>query len=84
MNRHGFERFAVDEQVVDARRHETLETVFGGNDAALDSGEIRAQPIDQVRLDGVFDDRVAIAIDSGEMILERRLVYRAPARYSNL
>jgi hypothetical protein len=62
VDRDALEALAVDQQVVDAERVGPLEAVAGRPDVQLplQAVEVLEQPVHELRLDGVLDDRVAV------------------------
>jgi hypothetical protein len=65
VNRDRLEDLAAREQVVDANGAEALEDVFARGDAllSLDAREVHLQGVEQIDLDRVAHDRVAVARD---------------------
>ena len=60
---------AVHQQVVDADGAGALEEVVGGHDAELDfeAAKVVVEGVDEVGLDGVLDNRVALLGDEPDM-----------------
>jgi hypothetical protein len=60
----------VDQQVVGPNRGLALERVVGGNEIGGEPSVILEKGVDQTHRDGVFEDRVAVGFDPGEMRFE--------------
>ena len=65
-------RLTVGEEVVDPRGRGALEGVVAGSGAELsfESGEVLGQFVEQRRVDGVLEDRVAVGLDPVEVLVE--------------
>ena len=72
MHRDLLERLTVDEQVVDAERVEAFEEVVGGDgpEIALQGEQRLVDLVDELGLDGVGEDGVAVLGDALQVVLE--------------
>ena len=70
VHRHPLEGRAVHQQVVDANGLRALEVVGRRHDPEVDlqAVELFDELVDQVGLDGVLDDRVALLCDRGDVV----------------
>jgi len=66
---HPLEVLSASEEVVDPDRSQSFEPVVRRHDAQLDleAQEVLIERVDQLLVDGVGDNRVALLVDLGEM-----------------
>src|SRR6202023_2186520 len=76
----GLVEFAEGEQGVDADGSGTLEAVVGRLDveAVLEASQVGGERVDELGLDGALEDRVAVTVDGGDVLVDGEGVEHDP------